>query len=66
LLAFLADLSASVGPVAAVTHGGVTIELLRTLLGEDALPPDLLSAGVPPCAITAVDDLRVVTIAARA
>ena len=63
LLAFLADLRDSVGPVAAVTHGGVTIELLRTLLGADALPADLLSAGVPPCAITAVDDLHVVTIA---
>ena len=65
LLAFLADLRHSAGPVAAVTHGGVTIELLRTLLGDDALPPDLLSAGVPPCAITAVDDLHVVTIASR-
>ena len=64
LLAFLADLSAP-GPVAAVTHGGVTIELLRTLLGDDGLPPDLLSAGVPPCAITAVDDLHVVAIASR-
>jgi broad specificity phosphatase PhoE len=65
LLAFLADLRGSVGPVAAVTHGGVTIDLLRTLLGDEALPPDLLSAGVPPCAITAVDDLHVVTIASR-
>jgi broad specificity phosphatase PhoE len=65
LLAFLADLRAPVGPVAAVTHGGVTIELLRTLLGDEALPPDLLSAGVPPCAITALDDLHVVTIATR-
>jgi broad specificity phosphatase PhoE len=64
LLAFLADLGAP-GPVAAVTHGGVTIELLRTLLGDDGLPPDLLSAGVPPCAITAVDDLHVVAIASR-
>ena len=65
LLAFLADLPASAGPVAAVTHGGVTIELLRTLLGDDALPQDLFSAGVPPCAITGVDDLHVVTIASR-
>jgi broad specificity phosphatase PhoE len=66
LLAFVADLRASVGPLAAVTHGGVTIELLRTLLGDAAVPPDLFSAGVPPCAITAVDDLHVVTIAWRA
>jgi len=38
---------------------------LGTLLGDEALPPDLLSAGVPPCAVTAVDDLHVVTIASR-
>ncbi len=66
LLAFLADLRASVGPVAAVTHGGVTIDLLRTILGDAAVPPDLFSAGVPPCVITAVDDLHVVRIASRA
>jgi broad specificity phosphatase PhoE len=63
LMAFLADLPATPSPVAAVTHGGVTIDLLRTLLGDDALPPGLLSAGIPPCAITAVDGLNVVAIA---
>jgi len=26
-------------------------------------PPQVLTAGIPPCAITAVDDLTVVTIA---
>jgi broad specificity phosphatase PhoE len=51
------------GPVAAVTHGGVTAELLRTLLGEDALPPGVLAAGIPPCAITTMDDLNPVMIA---
>jgi broad specificity phosphatase PhoE len=48
---------------AAVTHGGVAADLLRNLLGEHALPPDVLAAGIPPCAITTVDDLNPVMIA---
>jgi len=60
---FLAGLPAAPGPVVAVTHGGITVDLLRNLLGDDAVPPQLLTAGIPPCAITAVDDLTVVTIA---
>ena len=51
------------GPVAAVTHGGVTTNLLRDLLGEDALPPCVLETGIPPCAVTAVDDLNAVMVA---
>jgi len=49
---FLAGLRGLPGPVAAVTHGGVTAELLRTLLGDDAPPIGALAAGIPPCAIT--------------
>jgi hypothetical protein len=30
-----------------VTHGGITTELLRNLLDDDALPPQLLAAGIP-------------------
>jgi broad specificity phosphatase PhoE len=63
LQAFLASIRGRPGPVAAVTHGGVTIELLRTLLGDDALPPGLLTAGIPPCAITTLDNLNPVMIA---
>ena len=63
LQAFLASIRGRPGPVAAVTHGGVTIELLRTLLGDDALPPGLLAAGIPPCAITTLDNLNPVMIA---
>ena len=63
LQAFLVGLRSLPGPVAAVTHGGVTAELLRTLLGEDALPPGMLAAGIPPCAITTMDDLNPVMIA---
>lgn len=62
LLAFLAGMRALPGLVAAVTHGGITTELLRDLLGDDALRPGVLEAGIPPCAITAVDDLNPVMI----
>jgi hypothetical protein len=36
--------------------------LLRDLLGDDALPGHLLDAGIPPCAVTAVDDLKAIMI----
>jgi len=49
--------------VAAVTHGGVTVDLLRNLLSDDAMPSAVLATGIPPCAVTAVDDLIVVMIA---
>jgi broad specificity phosphatase PhoE len=63
LQAFLAGLPAVSGPVAVVTHAGVTIDLLRTLLGDEALPPRLLAAGIPPCAVTAADNRNVTMIA---
>lgn len=63
LQAFLADMRGVPGPVAAVTHGGITVELLRDLVGDDALPPDVLQAGIPPCAVTTIDDLNPVLIA---
>jgi broad specificity phosphatase PhoE len=61
--AFVADLSGGPGPVAAVSHGGVTTDLLRTLLGDEALPPHLLAEGIPPCAVTTLDGLQVVSMA---
>jgi broad specificity phosphatase PhoE len=61
--AFVAGLLGRPGPVAAVSHGGVTTDLLRTLLGDEALPPRLLAEGIPPCAVTTLDGLRVVAIA---
>ena len=63
LRAFVAALSGGRGQVAAVSHGGVTTDLLRTLLGDDALPPHLIDQGIPPCAITTLDDLHVIAIA---
>jgi broad specificity phosphatase PhoE len=64
--AFLGQLPRLPAPVAAVTHGGATIELLRDLLGEEGLPPGLLATGIPPCAVTTVDDLYPVMIASVA
>jgi broad specificity phosphatase PhoE len=61
---FLAGLSGGSGPVAVVSHGGVTVDLLRNLLGDDGLPARLVDDGVPPCAITTLDDLHVIGIAA--
>ena len=49
-----------------ITHGRITTDLLRNLLDDDALPPQLLAAGIPPCAITTIDDLTVVMIASIA
>jgi broad specificity phosphatase PhoE len=66
LRAFLAGLPGGTGPVAAVTHGGVTTDLLRSLLGDDALPPNMLHAGIPGCAVTTLDDLNAVMIASTA
>lgn len=63
LLAFVAGLRGLPGPAVAVTHGGITTELLRDLLGDDALPPGVLDKGVPSGAITAIDDLKPVMIA---
>jgi broad specificity phosphatase PhoE len=66
LRAFLLDLAAEPGPVAAATHGGVTTDLLRTLLGEGGLPPWLLEKGVPSGAITTLRNLDVVNVASVA
>lgn len=63
LRVFLAGLAGASGPVAIVSHGGVTTDLLRTLLGDDGLPPRMMDEGVPSCAITTLDDLRVISIA---
>jgi broad specificity phosphatase PhoE len=56
-LAALADIEQghADGLVVVVTHGGVTVDVLRTLLGDDAVlerAPILLEAGVPSGAVT--------------
>jgi hypothetical protein len=45
------------------SHGGVTVDLLRTLAGDRMLAPRLLAEGIPPCAITTLEGLRVLDIA---
>ncbi|MGK2947362.1 MAG: histidine phosphatase family protein, partial [Acidimicrobiales bacterium] len=54
------------GAVVVVAHGGVTVDSLRALVGDEAVTtadPDLIAHGVPCCAITTlrVDD-GVVTV----
>jgi broad specificity phosphatase PhoE len=66
MLAFLGGQIGRPGPVAAVSHGGATTDLLRTVLRDDVLPPRLLDEGVPACAITTLDDLDVIEIASTA
>ncbi|WP_172387261.1 histidine phosphatase family protein [Streptomyces sp. MNP-20] len=61
--AFLLDYASEPGPIAVTTHGGVTVDLLRTLLDDQAVTSELMDVGVPSCAITTIDDLAVVDIA---
>ncbi len=53
----VADRGHRAGPIVVVTHGGVTIDLLRDLIGDERLQaaaPDLLDRGMPPCALTTI------------
>ena len=61
--AFLAE-RAGDGPIAVACHGGVTVDLLRTLMGDAAVPQALLQDGVPSGAITVIDGERAVAVAA--
>lgn len=48
----------STGAVIVVTHGGVTTDSLRTLLGDEQLrsrAPTLIDDGLPPCALTTLE-----------
>jgi broad specificity phosphatase PhoE len=54
MVGFLRDMTALEGTVVAVTHGGVTTDLLRTLLGDESLPALLLRDGIPACALTII------------
>jgi broad specificity phosphatase PhoE len=62
-LEVLDDLAASYpsGTAIVVAHGGVTTDVLRTLLGDDELcakAPALIDDGVPSCAITTLHASR--------
>ncbi|GAA4217193.1 histidine phosphatase family protein [Actinocatenispora rupis] len=52
--AFLDEHADGRGTTIVVSHGGVTVDALRTLFGDGSLAerPELLNRGVPPCALT--------------
>jgi broad specificity phosphatase PhoE len=60
---FIQEQAGGGAPIAVVSHGGITVDLLRGLLGDGAVPAGLMDRGVPPCAITTFDDLDVIDIA---
>jgi broad specificity phosphatase PhoE len=60
---FLEELAGVARATVAVTHGGITVDLLRTLLGDEGVPVDLMRNGVPPCAVTVLHGLAVVEVA---
>lgn len=60
---FLSEWEGRDASIAAVCHGGVTTDLLRTLLGDDGVPRSLFDEGVPSGAITVLRGLEVLAIA---
>ncbi|GAB3995941.1 hypothetical protein GCM10029992_14580 [Glycomyces albus] len=63
---FLVEHLDSAAVLAVACHGGVTVDLLRTLLGDHGVPASLLRSGVPSGAVTVVDGLEVAQIASVA
>jgi broad specificity phosphatase PhoE len=55
------ELDRGPGPIAVVTHGGVTVDFLRLVVDVRAVEPYL--DGVPSCAVTTVNGLVVERIA---
>jgi broad specificity phosphatase PhoE len=54
-LAALAEMRSSAAVSVAVSHGGVTVDALRTMIGDEGLVaanPGIIYEGVPGCAIT--------------
>jgi broad specificity phosphatase PhoE len=62
-LGFIRDLAGGPETIVVCTHGGVTVDLLRTLAGDEALPARLFDEGIPPCAITTLEDEVITNIA---
>jgi broad specificity phosphatase PhoE len=63
MVEFVREVSGAGRPAAAVTHGGAIVDLLRTLLGDGAVPPEVWTHGVPPGAVTTMEGVRVREIA---
>jgi broad specificity phosphatase PhoE len=51
---FLIEHGEAADPIAVACHGGVTVDLLRTLMGDERAPEALLREGVPSGAITTI------------
>lgn len=66
LLELVREADTGDGPAAVVTHGGVTVDLLRTLLGDAAVGENLLTNGIPSCAITTLSGTTVESVASVA
>jgi broad specificity phosphatase PhoE len=64
LLAFVAALPARLVPTGVVTHGGLTTDLMQNLRSDQELPAGVQENGIPPCAVTTIEGLNVVSIAA--
>ena len=64
----LSDITAHAGTAVVVSHGGVTTDALRTLVGNDD-ESEVIDDGVPPCAVTilvaGVNGWRVESVAER-
>jgi broad specificity phosphatase PhoE len=64
LRSFLADHANDRNPIAAVTHGGATVDLLRTLLGDDGVPKARWHEGMPSGGLTILDGDDVIEVGA--
>ena len=62
LRSFIADHVKDQRPIAAVTHGGATIDLLRTLLGDAGIPRARWHEGMPSGGLTVLDGDQVVLV----
>lgn len=47
MMSFLAERAHGPVPIAVVTHGGITVDVLRTLLGDEGVATELMTRGVP-------------------
>ncbi|WP_051450151.1 histidine phosphatase family protein [Actinospica robiniae] len=63
LLALVREVGMTDSPAAIVTHGGVTVDLLRTLLEDTVIADSLLTTGVPSCAITTLNRTTAASVA---
>jgi broad specificity phosphatase PhoE len=61
---FVADHARDAHAIAAVTHGGATVDFLRTVLGDEAVPAARWHEGMPSAGLTILDGSTVTVIGA--